>query len=211
MKRPDVYIISFTSFSSPTLLNEFRAGRRRSIDLQYPPANRPDAVGAEALKIVPIANGVPFQVVPTNWSFPLYGGGRQMARTCQSDAYHRRRSQLDPWKACLQRGCRISQHQIQRLRRSEFHAPGDAWRGKQSGQWTRRHGVHGLTGNPATDRTHLVDRPVGFHRHDQPVFRDCKPQNPTLVGSPAIQTSSTECKRESSARISRTTGSSVPI
>jgi len=75
VKRPDVYIISFTSILSPTLLNEFRAGRRRSIDLQYAAGNRPDDVGTEALKFVPTANGAPFRVTPTNWtSFVSYGG-----------------------------------------------------------------------------------------------------------------------------------------
>jgi Carboxypeptidase regulatory-like domain len=74
VKRPDVYIITFTSTLSTTLLNELRAGRRRSIDLQYPPANRPDEVGAEALKFVPTANGVPFQpVLSTFLPFVQYG------------------------------------------------------------------------------------------------------------------------------------------
>jgi len=49
VKRPDVYIITFTSTLTQTLFNELRAGRRRSIDLQYPPANRPDAIGQEVL------------------------------------------------------------------------------------------------------------------------------------------------------------------
>jgi hypothetical protein len=74
VKRPDVYTITLTSVLSSTLLNEFRGGRRRSINLQYPPGNRPDDVGVEALKVVPMANGVPFQAIPTNWSFLTYGG-----------------------------------------------------------------------------------------------------------------------------------------
>ena len=43
VKRPDVYIVTFTSTLSSTLLNELRAGRRRSIDQQFPPANRSGA------------------------------------------------------------------------------------------------------------------------------------------------------------------------
>jgi len=74
VKRPDVYIITFTSTLTQTLFNELRAGRRRSIDLQYPPGNRPDAIGQEVLKFVPTSNGVPFQVLPANWSFLTYGG-----------------------------------------------------------------------------------------------------------------------------------------
>jgi hypothetical protein len=74
VKRPDVYIITFTSTLSNSLLNELRLGRRRSIDLQYPPANRPDAIGAEALKATTYANGVPFRVIPTDWTFLTYGG-----------------------------------------------------------------------------------------------------------------------------------------
>jgi hypothetical protein len=74
VKRPDVYIITFTSTLSNSLLNELRLGRRRSIDLQYPPANRPDAVGKEALKAVTYANGIPLRVVPTDWTFSTYGG-----------------------------------------------------------------------------------------------------------------------------------------
>ena len=73
-KRPDVYIITFTSTLSNSLLNELRLGRRRSIDLQYPPANRPDAIGADALKAVNYANGVPFRVLPMDWTFLTYGG-----------------------------------------------------------------------------------------------------------------------------------------
>ena len=75
VKRPDVYTISFTSTLSPTLLNEFRVGRRRSIDLQYAPGNRSDAVGAEALPFVPTANGTPFRVTGSAWTpFVNYGG-----------------------------------------------------------------------------------------------------------------------------------------
>jgi len=75
VKRPDVYIITFTSTLSSTLLNELRLGRRRSIDLQYGPANRPDAVGAQVLPFVPTANGVPFRAIPMDWtSFATYGG-----------------------------------------------------------------------------------------------------------------------------------------
>src|SRR5262245_15263904 len=67
VKRPDVYIITFTSTLSTSLLNEVRAGRRRSIDQQFPPANRGDAVGQEALQFIPYSNGVPFQPVASNW------------------------------------------------------------------------------------------------------------------------------------------------
>jgi hypothetical protein len=74
IKRPDVYIITFTSTLSSTLLNEVRAGRRRSIDQQFPPANRSDAAGQEALKFVPFSNGVPYHPVPQLWTgFITYG------------------------------------------------------------------------------------------------------------------------------------------
>src|SRR6185436_10556074 len=74
IKRPDVYIITFTSTLSSSLLNELRAGRRRSIDQQFPPANRSDEVGQEALKFVPVANGVRFHPVPSLWTgFIQYG------------------------------------------------------------------------------------------------------------------------------------------
>src|SRR5262249_5262373 len=74
IKRPDVYIVTFTSTLSNTLANELRAGRRRSIDQQSPPANRGDAAGVEALKFVPFANGTPFSPVPQLWTgFITYG------------------------------------------------------------------------------------------------------------------------------------------
>jgi hypothetical protein len=74
IKRPDVYIITFTSTLSSSLLNELRLGRRRSIDQQFPPANRPGPEGQEALKYVPVANGVPYHPVPTLWTgFIQYG------------------------------------------------------------------------------------------------------------------------------------------
>ena len=68
VKRPDVYIITFTSTLSSSLLNEVRAGRRRSIDQQFPPANRADDVGVEALKFIPFVNGAPVQPVASNWN-----------------------------------------------------------------------------------------------------------------------------------------------
>jgi hypothetical protein len=74
IKRPDVYIMTFTSTLSNSLLNEFRAGRRRSIDQQFPPANRSDEIGQEALKFVPTSNGVRFHPVPQLWTgFIQYG------------------------------------------------------------------------------------------------------------------------------------------
>jgi hypothetical protein len=74
VKRPDVYIITFTSTLSSTLLNELRMGRRRSIDQQFPPGNRPGPLGEEALKFIPEANGVRFDPVPSLWpSFNRYG------------------------------------------------------------------------------------------------------------------------------------------
>jgi len=68
VKRPDIYIITYTSTISSSLLNEVRAGRRRSIDQQFPPANRGDALGQQALQFIPFANGTPFQPVASNWS-----------------------------------------------------------------------------------------------------------------------------------------------
>ena len=74
VKRPDVYIITFTSTLSSTLLNEFRAGRRRSVDLQYPPANRSDEIGKEAIKFIPSANGALFHpLMSTFVPFVQYG------------------------------------------------------------------------------------------------------------------------------------------
>jgi Carboxypeptidase regulatory-like domain/TonB dependent receptor-like, beta-barrel len=74
VKRPDVYIMTFTSTLSSTLLNELRLGRRRSIDLQYSPANRPDAIGEDVLQFVPVANGVRFDTEPQLWRpFERYG------------------------------------------------------------------------------------------------------------------------------------------
>jgi len=74
IKRPDVYIVTFTSTLSSTLLNELRLGRRRSIDQQFPPANRPGPQGEEALNFVPVANGVRFHPVTSLWTgFIQYG------------------------------------------------------------------------------------------------------------------------------------------
>jgi hypothetical protein len=74
VKRPDVYIITFTSTLSNSLLNELRLGRRRSVDQQYPPANRGDAAGQEALKFIPFSNSVPYDPIPQLWTgFDQYG------------------------------------------------------------------------------------------------------------------------------------------
>jgi len=74
IKRPDVYIMTFTSTLSSSLLNELRVGRRRSIDQQFPPGNRPGPLGDEALKFVPVADGVRYHVIPQLFNpFVQYG------------------------------------------------------------------------------------------------------------------------------------------
>ena len=75
VKLPNVYIATFTSTISSSLLNELRMGRRQSIDQQFPPGNRPGPLGAEALKYIPSANGVNFDVnTITSWTkFNQYG------------------------------------------------------------------------------------------------------------------------------------------
>src|SRR5215510_6134576 len=62
VKRPDIYTVSLVSTLSSTLVNEFRAGRTRTFNWQWGSADRNDAVGAEARALLPVVNGIPFQV-----------------------------------------------------------------------------------------------------------------------------------------------------
>jgi hypothetical protein len=74
VKRPDVYIVTFTSTLTANLLNELRLGRRRSVDQQFPPANRSGELGEEARKFIPEVNGVRYDIVPTLFpKFVQYG------------------------------------------------------------------------------------------------------------------------------------------
>ena len=82
VRRPDLYTLSLVSAVSSKLVNEFRAGRKRSITLQWGSADRSDAIGMEARKYLPVVNGIPFQANPggvsasgalrvEGWSWPL--------------------------------------------------------------------------------------------------------------------------------------------
>ena len=64
VRRPDLYTLSLVSAVSSKLVNEFRAGRKRSITLQWGSADRSDAIGMEARKYLPVVNGIPFQANP---------------------------------------------------------------------------------------------------------------------------------------------------
>ncbi len=64
VKRPDIYTLSFVSTLSPSVVNEFRAGRTRTFNWQWGSADRGDAVGAEARSFLPVSNGVFFQANP---------------------------------------------------------------------------------------------------------------------------------------------------
>jgi hypothetical protein len=75
LKHPSLYSANFVSTLSSNLLNEFRLGRKQTINVQNAPGNRSDSVGQEALKYEPVANGLIFQAQPTEWtSFDRYGG-----------------------------------------------------------------------------------------------------------------------------------------
>jgi hypothetical protein len=65
---PRVYTVSLVSTLSPSLLNEFRGGYRRSSFLSWGSFERPDSQGREAAQYVPSANGLPY--VPKSILFP---------------------------------------------------------------------------------------------------------------------------------------------
>src|SRR5207237_2091270 len=62
VKRPYVYSIQLTSTLSNNLLNQLRLSKRASNNWQWGSADRGDAIGAEARKLHPVSNGVPYQV-----------------------------------------------------------------------------------------------------------------------------------------------------
>jgi hypothetical protein len=74
-KHPDLYAVTFTSTLTNNLLNEFRIGRKRTVNSQDGPANRSDSEGKQALSYEPVANGIIYSVTPLEWtSFDKYGG-----------------------------------------------------------------------------------------------------------------------------------------
>jgi len=62
VKRPVVYSIQLTSTLSNTLLNQLRLSKSGTNNWQWGPANRGDAVGAEARNLVSTASGIPYRV-----------------------------------------------------------------------------------------------------------------------------------------------------
>ena len=62
VKRPYVYSIQLTSTLTNSLLNQLRLSKRASNNWQWGSADRGDAIGAEARKLHPVANGIPYEV-----------------------------------------------------------------------------------------------------------------------------------------------------
>ncbi len=62
VKRPYLYTIQFTSTISSSMLNQVRLSKRASNNWQWGSADRGDATGAEARKLHPLSNGIPYQV-----------------------------------------------------------------------------------------------------------------------------------------------------
>jgi Carboxypeptidase regulatory-like domain/TonB-dependent Receptor Plug Domain len=62
VKRPVVYSIQLTSTLTNSLLNQLRLSKSGTNNWQWGPANRGDAVGAEALSLVSTASGIPYRV-----------------------------------------------------------------------------------------------------------------------------------------------------
>jgi hypothetical protein len=62
VKRPYLYSIQFTSTLSGSLLNQLRLSKRASNNWQWGSADRGDEIGAEARKLHPTGNGIPYQV-----------------------------------------------------------------------------------------------------------------------------------------------------
>src|SRR5206468_12088749 len=110
--------IQLTSTLSNNLLNQLRLSKRASNNWQWGSANRADAIGAEARKLHPVANGIPFQVqfattaggtvaLPQRLnSFSNLGGFGRWREGI--NPMHRRRLELVGPQTCLQDGHRMA-------------------------------------------------------------------------------------------------------
>ncbi len=65
---PRVFTVSLVSTISPTILNELRAGYRKSSYVSWGSFERPDALGQQASQFVPTANSLPY--VPKTILYP---------------------------------------------------------------------------------------------------------------------------------------------
>jgi hypothetical protein len=74
-RRPQVFTLNFTSTLSSSMVNQLTLGRRISINNAYDSGKAPTASGAEALKYVPQANGIQYQVNPIEFQAPIRFGG----------------------------------------------------------------------------------------------------------------------------------------
>ncbi len=75
IKRPSLYSFTFVSTLSSSMVNEVIGGRRLSLNYQWGSGDRPDAIGKEYQKYIPVASGFPFQAAPVEWTpFVNHGG-----------------------------------------------------------------------------------------------------------------------------------------
>jgi hypothetical protein len=99
VKRPDVYTISFVSTLTNSIVNEFRAGRSRTLNWQWGPGDRGDSVGAEARSFLPVINGVTVTPYPTLWGGTSTTPGLNLSPFVTIGQFGRWREGLNPRKS----------------------------------------------------------------------------------------------------------------
>ena len=121
VKRPYVYSIQLTSTLTSNILNQLRLSKRASNNWQWGSADRGDEIGAEARKLHPSSNGIPYQV-----QFSTTAGGitQRLPSFSNIGGFGRWREGINPMKS-------IGDDVSWSVRRHAFKA-GYEWRRQES-------------------------------------------------------------------------------
>src|SRR5437016_6629848 len=198
VKRPYVYSIQLTSTLSNNLLNQLRLSKRASNNWQWGSANRGDAVGAEALKLHPVANGIPFQV-----QFATTAGGtvalpQRVLPFRNLGGFGRWREGINPMRS-------IGDDLSWSVRRHAFKT-GIEWRRQESNGFNDPNytplvqlgagntlvtgldgnGFAGLTGTAGNNARNLLYDLSGSVDNSRQAFGVASVKNTTLAGTPVV-------------------------
>ena len=198
VKRPYVYSIQLTSTLSNNLLNQLRLSKRASNNWQWGSANRGDAVGAEALKLHPVANGIPFQV-----QFATTAGGtvalpQRVPPFSNLGGFGRWREGINPMRS-------IGDDLSWSVRRHAFKT-GIEWRRQESNGFNDPNytplvqlgagntlvtgldgnGFAGLTGTAGNNARNLLYDLSGSVDNSRQAFGVASVKNTTLAGTPVV-------------------------
>ncbi len=200
VKRPFVYSIQLTSTLTNNLLNQLRLSKRASDNWQWGSADRGDAIGAEARKLHPTANGIPYQV-----QFATTAGGtvalpQRLPPFSNIGGFGRWREGINPMRS-------IGDDLSWTARRHAFKV-GVEWRRQESNGFNDPNydpvaqlgaganslvtgldgnAFPGLSGNATTTARNLLYDLSGSVNDIRQAFGVVSAQDTTLVGTPTIR------------------------